>query len=143
MTLTKQLQQLGQLVHQKVFKPIRREVEGRKDLENKIMKQVDETCFALRLDLAREKKLREEAEERHEKEVADEIIRIADSIDQERKNRLDGVHPQPRPPCVNCLSHAVREGACLAACVVHASVADVCPSQARRLSCVSSRTMSP
>ena len=25
-----------------------------------IMKQVDETCFALRLDLAREKKLREE-----------------------------------------------------------------------------------
>ena len=54
------------------------------------MKQVDETCFALRLDLAREKKLREEAEERHEKEVADEIIRIADAIDQERKNRLDG-----------------------------------------------------
>ena len=50
----------------------------------------DETCFALRLDLAREKKLREEAEERHEKEVADEIIRIADAIDQERKNRLDG-----------------------------------------------------
>ena len=37
-----------------------------------------------------EKKLREEAEERHEKEVADEIIRIADSVDQERKNRLDG-----------------------------------------------------
>ena len=31
-----------------------------------------------------------QAEERHEKEVADEIIRIADSIDQERKNRLDG-----------------------------------------------------
>ena len=54
------------------------------------MKQVDETAFALRLDLAREKKLREEAEERHEKEVADEIIRIADSVDQERKNRLDG-----------------------------------------------------
>jgi len=36
------------------------EKRGRKDLENKIMKQVDETCFALRLDLAREKKLREE-----------------------------------------------------------------------------------
>merc|ERR1712205_283677 len=33
-----------------------------KDLEAKIMKQVDETAFALRLDLAREKKLREEAE---------------------------------------------------------------------------------
>merc|ERR1711865_1330356 len=33
------------------------EKRGRKDLENKIMKQVDETCFALRLDLAREKKL--------------------------------------------------------------------------------------
>merc|ERR1712166_1135315 len=29
-------------------------------------------------------------EERHEKDVADEIIRIADSIDAERKNRLDG-----------------------------------------------------
>merc|ERR1711939_965000 len=60
------------------------------DLEAKIMKQVDETAFALRLDLAREKKLREEAEERHEKEVADEIIRIADTVDQERKQRLDG-----------------------------------------------------
>ena len=34
--------------------------QARKDLENAIMKQVDETCFALRLDLAREKKLREE-----------------------------------------------------------------------------------
>ena len=64
--------------------------QARKDLETKIMKQVDETCFALRMDLAREKKLREEASERHEKEVADEIIRIADNIDQERKNRLDG-----------------------------------------------------
>ena len=32
---------------------------GAKDLEAKIMKQVDETAFALRLDLAREKKLRE------------------------------------------------------------------------------------
>ena len=30
---------------------------ARKDLENKITKQVDETSFALRLDLAREKKL--------------------------------------------------------------------------------------
>ena len=44
------------------------------EVEAKIMKQVDETAFALRLDLAREKKLREEAEERHEKEVADEIV---------------------------------------------------------------------
>ena len=67
------------------------EKRARKDLDAKIMKQVDETAFALRLDLVREKKLREEAEERHEKEVADEIIRrIADSADQERKNRLDG-----------------------------------------------------
>merc|ERR1711990_534612 len=57
------------------------EKRARKDLDAKIMKQVDETAFALRLDLAREKKLREEAEERHEKEVADEIIRIADSVD--------------------------------------------------------------
>ena len=38
------------------------EKRARKDLDAKIMKQVDETAFALRLDLAREKKLREEAE---------------------------------------------------------------------------------
>ena len=43
-----------------------------------LIKMFDETAFSLRLDLAREKKLTEEAEERHEKEVADEIIRIAD-----------------------------------------------------------------
>ena len=82
-----------------------------------LIKMFDETAFSLRLDLAREKKLTEEAEERHEKEVADEIIRIADrcgpacppqlpakyrfdhrtppdllfaSVDQERRQRLDG-----------------------------------------------------
>merc|ERR1712010_196424 len=63
---------------------------ARKDLEAKLIKMFDETAFSLRLDLAREKKLTEEAEERHEKEVADEIIRIADSVDQERRQRLDG-----------------------------------------------------
>merc|ERR1712166_1102420 len=61
---------------------------ARKDLEAKLIKMFDETAFSLRLDLAREKKLTEEAEERHEKEVADEIIRIADSVDQERRQRL-------------------------------------------------------
>merc|ERR1711907_345181 len=64
------------------------EKRARKDLESKVIKLFDETAFSLRLDLAREKKLTEEAEERHEKEVADEIIRIADSVDQERKQRL-------------------------------------------------------
>ena len=36
------------------------EKRARKDLDANIMKQVDETAFALRMDLAREKKLREE-----------------------------------------------------------------------------------
>merc|ERR1712153_3154 len=84
-------EQIERLMEELAAERLSREVmDARKDLDAKIMKQVDETAFALRLDLAREKKLREEAEERHEKEVADEIIRIADSVDQDRKNRLDG-----------------------------------------------------
>ena len=35
-TLTSELQVLGQMLHLKVFKPIRREVEGRKDIEKRL-----------------------------------------------------------------------------------------------------------
>merc|ERR1712072_953172 len=45
----------------------------RKELESKILKQIDQACVKLR-----------------EKKVADEILRITESLDQERKNRLSG-----------------------------------------------------
>jgi hypothetical protein len=42
------------------------------------MKQVDEACcFALSLDLAREKKPSGQAEEHHEEEIADEMTRTS------------------------------------------------------------------
>ena len=34
--MRKQMEMLGQMVHRKVFKPIRREVEGRKDIEKRL-----------------------------------------------------------------------------------------------------------
>merc|ERR1712010_319600 len=52
--------------------------KDRSDLEKKIMKQIDQACINLREDFAREK------------EVADEILRITESLDIERKNRLSG-----------------------------------------------------
>merc|ERR1711907_834941 len=55
------------------------EEEKLKPLNEQIARYVEELSAER---LAREKKLREEAEERHEKEVADEIIRIADTVDQ-------------------------------------------------------------
>merc|ERR1739848_725951 len=55
----------------------------RSDLEKKITKQIDQACINLREDFAREK-------ERREKKVADEILRITESLDIERKNRLSG-----------------------------------------------------
>jgi len=39
--------------------------QARKDTEQKLLKLIDDKCFSLRLELAKEKKLREEAEERH------------------------------------------------------------------------------
>merc|ERR1712110_536322 len=50
----------------------------RKELETKIIKQIDQACVNLREDFAREK------------ELADEILRITESLDQERKSRLSG-----------------------------------------------------
>merc|ERR1711970_1683619 len=62
----------------------------RKELETKIIKQIDNACVNLREDFAREKDRRGESQKRREKKVADEILRITESLDQERKNRLSG-----------------------------------------------------
>merc|ERR1711981_615313 len=62
----------------------------RKELETKIIKQIDQACVNLREDFAREKERRDESQKRREKKVADEILRITESLDQERKNRLSG-----------------------------------------------------
>merc|ERR1711998_267357 len=64
--------------------------EQRKQLETKIIKQIDQACVNLREDFAREKERRDESQKRREKKVADEILRITESLDQERKNRLSG-----------------------------------------------------
>merc|ERR1712010_165255 len=64
--------------------------KDRSDLEKKIMKQIDQACINLREDFAREKERRDESQKRREKKVADEILRITESLDIERKNRLSG-----------------------------------------------------
>merc|ERR1711934_770204 len=55
----------------------------RKELETKIIKQIDQACVNLREDFAREKERRDESQKRREKKVADEILRITESLDQE------------------------------------------------------------
>merc|ERR1711990_1071631 len=55
----------------------------RKELETKIIKQIDTACTNLREDFAREKERRDESQKRREKKVADEILRITESLDQE------------------------------------------------------------
>merc|ERR1711935_878061 len=62
----------------------------RRALEAKITKQIDQACINLREDFAREKERRDESQKRREKKVADEILRITESLDIERKNRLAG-----------------------------------------------------
>jgi len=62
----------------------------RRNLENKITAQIDQACINLREDFAREKERRDESQKRREKKVADEILRITESLDIERKNRLAG-----------------------------------------------------
>merc|ERR1711998_238869 len=62
----------------------------RRALESKITKQIDQACINLREDFAREKERRDESQKRREKKVADEILRITESLDIERKNRLAG-----------------------------------------------------
>merc|ERR1712022_77018 len=62
----------------------------RRALETKIVHQIDQACVNLREDFAREKERRDESQKRREKKVADEILRITESLDIERKNRLAG-----------------------------------------------------
>merc|ERR1711981_47032 len=75
-------------------KAMRDEIEDqrkdRSDLEKKIMKQIDQACLNLREDFAREKERRDESQRRREKKVADEILRITESLDIERKNTYAG-----------------------------------------------------
>ena len=51
------------------------------------MRQLDEKCLALHVELAKEKKLREEAEERIARDIQDEINRLSERIDSERRSR--------------------------------------------------------
>merc|ERR1712139_743387 len=50
----------------------------RKELETKIIKQIDQACVNLREDFAREKERRDESQKGREKKVADEILRITE-----------------------------------------------------------------
>merc|ERR1712023_71233 len=69
---------------------IQDQANQRRALESKITKQIDQACINLREDFAREKERRDESQKRREKKVADEILRITESLDIERKNRLAG-----------------------------------------------------
>merc|ERR1712086_573837 len=69
---------------------IQDQANQRRALEAKITKQIDQACINLREDFAREKERRDESQKRREKKVADEILRITESLDIERKNRLAG-----------------------------------------------------
>ena len=64
------------------------------------MKAMDEKCLALHVELAKEKKLREEAEERQAKEIQDEINRLTERIDREcrdREGQEDGIIKKASP----------------------------------------------
>merc|ERR1711998_615792 len=64
--------------------------EQRRKLESDIVKAIDQACASLRDDFMREKERRDESQRRREKKVADEILKITEQLDQERKNRLSG-----------------------------------------------------
>jgi len=72
------------LVENNVSLDLNVEKQNRKDNENKIQKQIDEKCFSLRLELAKEKKTREEVMDRHAKELAEQIARLSDAVDAEK-----------------------------------------------------------
>merc|ERR1712160_72682 len=68
---------------------IQDQANQRRALEAKITKQIDQACINLREDFAREKERRDESQKRREKKVADEILRITESLDIERKGRVE------------------------------------------------------
>merc|ERR1712000_646978 len=72
------------LVENNVALDMNVEKQNRKDNENKLVKQIDEKLFALRIDLAKEKKIREEVMDRHAKELAEQIARLSDAVDAEK-----------------------------------------------------------
>ena len=52
------------------------ERQNRREGENKVAKLIDEKVFGLKMDLAKEKKMREEAEERHYRTFGEQIARL-------------------------------------------------------------------
>merc|ERR1712167_227742 len=60
---------------------IQDQANQRRALEAKITKQIDQARINLREDFAREKERRDESQKRREKKVADEILRITESLD--------------------------------------------------------------
>merc|ERR1711977_746589 len=86
--LNEQISRLHEeLAAERLSHMIAHEQQARKDLEQKVMRQMDEKCLALHVELAKEKKLREEAEERMARDIQDEINRLSERIDQERRSR--------------------------------------------------------
>ena len=65
------------------------EKQNRTESEAKITKMIDERLFGLKLDLAKEKKVREEAHERHVSIFGEQIGRLAEEIDVENRLRED------------------------------------------------------
>merc|ERR1711988_543566 len=61
---------------------IQDQANQRRALESKITKQIDQACINLRDDFAREKERRDESQKRREKKVADEILRITESLEE-------------------------------------------------------------
>lgn len=61
------------------------EKQNRRESEAKITKMIDERLYSLKLDLAKEKKMREEAEDRYHKTFGEQINRLNEEIEIENR----------------------------------------------------------
>lgn len=66
---------------------LKQDMQGRKEAEVRVGKVIDEKLYALRLELAKEKKLREESADKNEQTFGGQIDEIAKAIDEENRER--------------------------------------------------------
>ena len=79
------------LVESSVMLDLDREKKARHESEATLMKLIDDKCFSMRLALAKEKKQREGAEEKHATEVSNAISKTnTDALDEMQRKTEDG-----------------------------------------------------
>lgn len=80
-------------IDQELGRQLAFEKQARKDYELKVLKGTDDRVYQFRLELARQKKTREEMEERNAQDLGDKVLGLQEEVEDERRQRYAHIPP--------------------------------------------------